>query len=154
MNAIVGSAGSATARVRSMAVLGGAALALSVGWGLHAESAEAHTVLSCDGRQPTVISIPGVRSVGTPGADVVVGFPLLRDTLDGRGGNDVLCGLGNKDTLFGGTGADKPLGNNGADRLRGGPGPDLLRGGRGFDRCFGGPGQDRAVGCELVRSAS
>lgn len=54
------------------------------------EPAPADGPLNCKGRAATVIAIPGVRSVGTPGADVIIGFPLVRDTLDGRAGND-LC---------------------------------------------------------------
>ncbi|MGI8806230.1 MAG: hypothetical protein ACR2IN_11180 [Thermoleophilaceae bacterium] len=58
------------------------------------EPAPADGPLNCKGRAATVIAIPGVRSVGTPGADVIIGFPLVRDTLDGRAGNDLMCGLG------------------------------------------------------------
>lgn len=101
-------------------------------------------LLSCKGRNATIIAVPGVRSTGTSGADVMVGFPLYKDTLDARGGKDLVCGNDDRDHLYGKT-------DN--DRLHGGPGKDRLDGGAGFDRCFGNSGRDIAVNCERVGSA-
>lgn len=144
---------------RRLAVAGLISLAVLAGLAIP-EPASADNLLQCKKRAPTVISIPGVRSVGTSGPDVIVGFPLVRDTLDGRGGNDLMCGLGRGDFLYGGGGDDKLRGDRdgdvlvgefGNDRLRGGPGNDRLRGGPGFDRCVGGPGRDVAIDCEVVK---
>ncbi len=131
-------------RVRRLAVAGLVSLATLVGVAIP-ETASADGPLACEGRNATIIALPGVRSVGTSGADVMVGFPLYRDTLDGRGGGDLICGLDKKDRLYGG---------KGGDRLRGNGGNDRLRGGDGFDRCVGGKGRDVAIGCEVVRSAT
>lgn len=125
------------------------------------QPSEAATTLSCKGRQPTVLAIPGVRTVGTSSPDVIVGLPLIKDTIDGRGGGDVICGLDRRDFLHGGTDNDEVRGNHGSDflfgedgddLLRGGPNDDVLRGGPGFDRCFGGAGRDAAIDCERVRA--
>jgi hypothetical protein len=154
-------AGDSRKHARRLAVAGSVSLAVLAGLAVPAP-ASADSLLECKKRAPTVVSIPGVRGVGTSGADVIVGFPLMRDTLDGRGGNDLMCGLGRGDFLYGGTGDDKLRGNRagdvlvgelGNDRLRGGADRDRMRGAAGFDRCVGGSGYDIAIDCEVVKSA-
>lgn len=111
---------------------------------------------TCAGRDATILAVPGVRTIGTPGDDVIVGTRGA-DVIRGRGGDDVICGRGGADEIRGNTGQDVLIGGRGDDRLRGGRaddwlrgrrGDDVLRGGAGSDSCGGGPGADRVIGCE------
>jgi hypothetical protein len=108
-------------------------------------------VLSCNGRTATMIAIPGVDTVGTPGADVIVGTPL-DDTIDGRGGRDRICGRGENDRLFGARGRDRLFGGGDDDRLFGQSGRDALFGGPEFDRGNGGSGVDTGKGLEVSKN--
>ncbi|MPZ24001.1 MAG: hypothetical protein GEU28_10775 [Dehalococcoidia bacterium] len=120
------------------------------------------TVLTCDGRQATIIRVAGGGGVnGTHGPDVIV----VRGgsyTVHGRGGDDLICAGNGADTLrggpgddriFGGAGFDTLLGEAGEDDLFGQAGNDTLNGGTGAaDRCISGPGADTlAVNCEVRR---
>jgi Ca2+-binding RTX toxin-like protein len=143
-------------------IVGTLALASAVAALAVPATASADGPLECNGRQPTVLAVPGVRTFGTPASDVIIGFILTRDTIGAGDGNDLVCGLDRGDSLSGWTGGDHLRGNDGpdalrgsahGDQLRGGDGNDRMLGGSGFDRCFGGPGSDVAIGCEAVTSA-
>jgi Ca2+-binding RTX toxin-like protein len=98
--------------------------------------------------------VPGIREVGTGGADVLNGTPdqdtLIggagNDTLRGRDCDDTLRGGGGRDQIFGGAAGDTINGNQAADRLHGDDGNDTLRGGLGRDRITGNRADDRIVG--------
>lgn len=101
--------------------------------------------LKCHGVSATIVSRPGVPTVGGPGRDVIVGTQD-NDQIDGRGGNDLVCGRGGNDILIGGAGDDRLDGGPGSDVLAGQDGNDRLEGGVGSDGFDGGPGNDRISG--------
>ena len=112
------------------------------------------TTRTCFGRQPTIIATPGVPTVGTSRADVILGS-TGRDVIRGGGGNDRICALGGPDSVSGGGGHDRidagvgddvASGGVGRDRILGGSGRDRLRGGGGNDRIDAGAGDDVASG--------
>ena len=61
---------------------------------------------TCKGKVATIVALPGIRTIGTSGDDVIVGTPG-NDVIHGRGGNDLICGYGGHDTVSGGPGADR-----------------------------------------------
>lgn len=94
-------------------------------------------------------------SLGTSGADTLLGYRDLNeevfagdgdDQVWGRAGNDVLHGEGGNDYLDGETGDDQLLGGAGNDNLVGRAGDDSLEGGLGDDTLQGGAGQDILLG--------
>jgi subtilisin-like proprotein convertase family protein len=119
------------------------------------------SVLTCDGKQATLVRFSSGTVNGSSGADVIA----VRDgtfTVDGKGGNDTICAAGGDDLLVGGSGDDRIFGGGGADRLRGDSGedqlfgqkgPDSLNGGTGSaDLCSGGSGSDAlSSSCEAKR---
>ena len=116
----------------------------------------------CAGKPATIVAIPGVTTVGTPGRDVIVGTSKA-DVIRARGGRDLICSLGGRDRVNGGAGTDVIRAGGGNDRASGGGGKrdrvlgqagnDRLSGGAGArDLCHGGPGRDRGrPSCERVR---
>jgi Ca2+-binding RTX toxin-like protein len=93
------------------------------------------------------------------GSEIVFGG-AGRDTINGRGGDDLIYGdqistessiadgsdnidggQGN-DTILGGGGNDSINGNEGADIISGGDGDDVIDGGTGYDVIYGGDGAD------------
>lgn len=79
-----------------------------------------------DGTAWDLAEICAKTNVGTSGDDVIAGFHLLAETLQGLAGHDTLHGNGN-DTLLGGDGDDSLLGE-GDDSVAGGKGNDYLVG--------------------------
>ena len=76
---------------------------------------------------------------------------IIRDIINGLGGNDEIyssdgndevTGGNNQDKLFLGSGDDFGHGNHGKDYLDGDSGNDVLRGGHGHDEIYGGSGSD------------
>lgn len=87
--------------------------------------------------------------------DVLYGYNLADDIIDGLAGDDILFGLSGNDTLNGGDGFDTLNGGEGNDVLTGGAqndllsgdeGNDILNGGLGVDILNGGPGSDLLLG--------
>ena len=128
----------------------------------------------CFGREATIVALPGIETLGTADADVIVGTDGA-DVIRGMGGNDRICagdgpddisggggrdrisggadsdrldGGADDDILLGGNGADDMLGRGGRDTLTGGGGGDSLDGGGGRDRCRGGAGVDWPSNCD------
>ncbi len=108
----------------------------------------------CFGEDPTILALPGMKTVGTPDRDVIVGSSG-DDVIYGLGGDDLICGRGGDDKIVGGSGNDRMLGNKGNDRLLGkaghdvilgGSGKDVLKGGKGADKLKGGKGADKLKG--------
>ncbi|WP_226595807.1 calcium-binding protein [Marinobacter nauticus] len=105
-------------------------------------------------------------TVGTDGADTLLGYRNLNeevfagegndkvwgregnDVLHGEAGDDYLDGEAGDDRLVGGVGNDNLVGRTGADRLEGGIGDDTLQGGAGQDELLGGAGEDSLFGGE------
>ena len=165
-------------RTTTISILAIGLLAGSAG-GVAAQDAEATAEVTnlCFGQEPTIVALPGVETLGTAEADVIVGTSG-DDAIRGEGGNDLICsgdgvdiveggdgkdridggpgddrldgGDGN-DTISGGSGADAILGAAGNDRLTGNAGDDTLDGGAGKDVCAGGTGQDWLPGCNDKR---
>ncbi len=67
---------------------------------------------------------------------------LVKNQLNGFGGNDRLDGGDDNDILLGGDGDDILLGRGGNDQLQGNNGNDTIFGGAGDDLIFGGAGND------------
>jgi Ca2+-binding RTX toxin-like protein len=80
-------------------------------------------------------------TVGTPGADTLIGY-TGNDVLSGGEGNDDLRGRAGNDNLAGDAGNDALSGEAGDDTLYGGDGDDSLNGGDGLDGLYGGAGND------------
>ena len=96
-----------------------------------------------------------VVTIGTDGADTLLGYRELNDTIYAgagndqifaREGNDILDGEAGDDYLDGGEGNDLLLGGTGEDNLRGNEGDDQLKGGLDNDSLVGGAGQDTLYG--------
>lgn len=105
-------------------------------------------------------------TVGTEGADTLLGYRNLNeevfagegndkvwgregnDVLHGEAGDDYLDGEAGDDQLLGGAGNDNLVGRAGADSLEGGLGDDTLQGGAGQDTLLGGSGEDSLFGGE------
>jgi Ca2+-binding RTX toxin-like protein len=105
-------------------------------------------------------------TVGTEGADTLLGYRNLNeevfagegndkvwgregnDVLYGEAGDDYLDGEAGDDHLLGGAGNDNLVGRAGADSLDGGLGGDTLQGGAGQDTLLGGSGEDSLFGGE------
>lgn len=105
-------------------------------------------------------------TVGTEGADTLLGYRNLNeevfagegndqvwgregnDVLHGEAGDDYLDGEAGDDQLLGGAGNDNLVGRDGADSLEGGLGDDTLQGGAGQDTLLGGSGEDSLFGGE------
>lgn len=87
----------------------------------------------------------GAGQSGGRGDDVIRGG-LLRETLAGRGGDDVVRAGAGDDRASGGAGRDRLEGEEGDDRLYGGGGKDRLSGGGGDDALYGGGGDDSLAG--------
>ena len=94
-------------------------------------------------------------TVGTDGADTLLGYRSLNeevfagggnDKVWGREGNDILRGEAGDDYLDGETGDDQLLGGAGNDNLVGRAGDDSLEAGLGDDTLQGGAGQDILLG--------
>lgn len=81
---------------------------------------------------------------GTPDDGRLIGDDG-RDTLRGRGGNDLIDGDDGDDVLDGGAGDDRIIGDNGADRISGGAGKDRIDGGEDDDVMTGGGGADTFI---------
>ena len=95
----------------------------------------------CFGQPVTIQAVPGQRTVGTQGPDVIAGT-AGPDVIIGRGGDDRICSQGGDDLVRGGGGNDRiRTGGTAAtgNRIDGGAGRrDLCLGGRGtseLDRC-------------------
>src|SRR5687768_9775533 len=101
----------------------------------------------CHGRVATIVSSPGVPTVGTAARDVIVGT-IGDDEIQGLGGNASFCSAKGDDEVRGGAGNDDLLGAEGDDELFGQAGRDELKGGKGTDRCRGGAGRDTVSACE------
>lgn len=95
-----------------------------------------------DGTTWDLAAICAMAGQGTAGADTLVGFGFLAETLRGYAGNDTLVGNAG-DTLLGGEGDDQ-LGGEAA-RLEGGAGRDQLQGSDGAV-LLGGSGDDTLNG--------
>lgn len=133
----------------------------------------------CFGQSATIVAVPGERTVGTPGPDVIIGT-RGPDVIVARGGNDRICsgggndrvnagggndrvnlGRGNdrvnlgggNDRAIGAGGNDQLVGRRGTDVLIGGPGDDSMNGGPGRDTCRQGPGTGPERNCELPAAA-
>ena len=100
---------------------------------------------TCFGRSPSIFAVPGERTVGTSGADVIWGTSGP-DVIEGKGGADRICARGGADRVYGGRGDDRINLGSGNDFAKGGPGDDLIRGKRGRDEILGGGGEDTLVG--------
>ncbi|HEX6116934.1 MAG TPA: hypothetical protein VFY99_07515 [Solirubrobacterales bacterium] len=100
---------------------------------------------TCRGHDATIEAVPGERTPGTLGDDVIVGT-AGRDRINGGKGRDRICALGKADKVNGGGGPDVADGGKGRDTMRGAGGSDLLRGGAANDRLAGGGGRDTLVG--------
>jgi hypothetical protein len=87
-------------------------------------------------------SCPGLRLVGTSGADSLTGSSK-GESIDALGGDDVVAGNAGDDCLFGGDGNDHLEGGFGRDLLDGGSGDDLIGGGQEVSVIRAGPGNDR-----------
>jgi hemolysin type calcium-binding protein len=111
------------------------------------ETFEWEIAADCHGRVATIVSSPGLPTVGTAARDVIVGT-IGDDEIQGLGGNDFLCSAKGNDEIRGGTGNDDLLGAEGDDELFGQAGRDELKGGKGTDTCRGGSGSDTASACE------
>lgn len=80
--------------------------------------------------------------VGNELANVIVGNAARRNSLEGRGGNDVIYGTGFDDQIYGESGNDDLIGGAGDDIIEGGDGDDTLFGDAGRDHLSGGLGND------------
>jgi len=69
---------------------------------------------------------------GTSGNDVLVGYDLTGEVIQGLAGDDLLYGESGDDALYGGDGKDIIFGGQGNDTLDGGAGNDILFGGGRF----------------------
>ena len=76
------------------------------------------------------------------GADKIIGFDFIGDTIYGGFGDDALIGRGGDDLLVGGSGYDTLIGGEGNDTLQGGSYADTLIGGAGDDILQGNKGRD------------
>ncbi len=83
-----------------------------------------------------------VMTMGTDGADYIVGYNDGTNRIFGFDGNDILFGSGKDDSIEGGNGNDSIYGGAGNDILLGGDGDDLLDAGIGNDVMDGGSGND------------
>lgn len=92
---------------------------------------------------------PNEPTVGTDGADRIIGLSTRDFRLDGQGGDDLIEGNGGDDVLDGFDGNDTLLGGFGRDSLFGVNGDDLLHGGTGSDLLFGGEGNGTLLGGDL-----
>ena len=84
----------------------------------------------CHGRVATIVSSPGLPTVGTAARDVIVGT-IGDDEIQGLGGNDFLCSAKGDDEIRGGTGNDDLLGAEGDDELFGQAGARRAQGRQG-----------------------
>ena len=89
----------------------------------------------------TIVAVPGVVTMGTPGDDVILGTQG-NDVVRGLSGRDRICGLGGADRIIGGGGGDRIAGGAGDDTIIGGGGRDRILGNDGGDSIRGGPGRD------------
>jgi hypothetical protein len=99
----------------------------------------------CRGAVATIDLNVVIRSVGTPGPDVVVGTPGP-DTFDLLEGNDLMCAGDGADVVVGGDGDDRLYGEGDRDIMRGNAGVDTIEGGAGNDRLLGGIDGDTLIG--------
>ena len=128
---------------------------------LAAPTSAAVVAETCQGLPATIVASPRGTTVGTEGADVIVG---RQARIDARGGNDVICldsgevtaGDGNDSVLVTGTDRDNSVSASlgaGDDRYVGGRAPDFI-----FDEIeITSPGTDTistGAGADIVTSAS
>ena len=128
---------------------------------LAAPTSAAVVAETCQGLPATIVANPRGTTVGTEGADVIVGHQA---TIDARGGNDVICldsgevaaGDGNDSILVTGTDRDNSVSASlgaGDDRYVGGRASDFI-----FDEIdIASPGSDTistGAGADIVTSAS
>lgn len=113
------------------------------------------TVLTCNGKIPTIVGTGGTIN-GTSGSDVIIGT-AGDETINGGAGNDTICGEGGSDVINGGSGNDEMwgevfrtdplLGTAGNDTINGDSGNDLLVDPAGVGQVLnGGSGSDRILG--------
>jgi hypothetical protein len=162
-----------TARIRRLALLSGASLALT-GLALapqaHATGAPApnptggQVIADPVGAEPVINPLPGALCFGRPvtlfvpagGADfygssdaavidVILGTSG-EDRIFAQGGNDFVCGGDAYDYIEGGPGNDWIDGEQEGDSLYGGTGTDVIYGGSGGDLLLGDEGDDILFG--------
>ena len=127
-------------------VVAALAAVLIVASGLALQSAPSATAARgrCFGQAVTIEAVPGQRTVGTQGPDVIAGT-TGPDLIIGRGGDDRICSLGGGDVVRAGPGNDRVRAGGAAGDvsvINAGPG--------GRDLCLGGRGASELRRCERV----
>jgi hypothetical protein len=86
------------------------------------------------GTPGVIFAVPGVKTVGTAGDDLIIGTT----------GPDLIFGMAGDDTICGGDGADDISGDDAFDEVE--PGDDMIHGENATDDLYGGGGNDTIYG--------